>query len=91
MGKDRLKAVGLLVDQGPLHDEPRANLGEPTSPSFVDINQWRVAIRTSEKWTSLDFGDQVHAVDTIEQITQPAVCAEALMRIPVTSLSDIDL
>lgn len=91
MGKDKLKAVGLVVDQGPLLDEPRVNLGEPTSPSFVDIKQWRVAIKTIEKRTGLDFGDQVRAADTIKQTTQPVVGAEALTGILITSLSDLDL
>lgn len=91
MGKDKLKAVGLVVDQGPLLDEPRVNLGEPTSPSFVDIKQWRVAVKTIEKRTGLDFGDLVRAADTIKQTTQPVVGEEALTGILITSLSDIDL
>lgn len=91
MGKDKLKAVGLVVDQGALLDEARVNLGEPTSPSSVNIKQWRVAIKTIEKRTGLDFGDQVRAADTIKQTTQPVVGAEALTGILITSLSDIDL
>lgn len=91
MGKDQLKAVGLVVDQGPLLDEPRVNLGTPTSPSFVDINEWRVAIKTIEQRTGLNFGDQVRAADTIKQTTQPVVGAEARTGILIKSLSDIDL
>lgn len=91
MGKDKLKSIGLVVDQGPLLDEPRVNLGEPTSPAFIDVKQWRVAIKTIEERTGLDFGDQVRAADTIEQVIQPVVGAEALTGILITSLSDIDL
>lgn len=91
MGKDKFKAVGLVVDQGALLDEARTNLGEPTSPSSVDVKQWRVAINAIEKRTSLNFGDHVRAADTIQQTTQPVVGAEALTGILIRSLSDIAL
>lgn len=60
-GQDALKAVGLVVDQGPLLDESRVSLGPPRSPATVNVNHWRVSIRAIEKRTGLDFGADARA------------------------------
>lgn len=90
-GAEKLKAVGLVVDQGPLLDEARVNLGPPAAPSHVDVKQWRVAIKSIEKRTGLDFGADVRAADTIRQASQPEVGAEAVSGILLRSLRDIEL
>lgn len=90
-GKDRLKAVGLVVDQGPLLDEARVNLGPPTSPSHVDVRQWRVSIESIEKRTGLDFGSDVRHADTIGQAQQPNVAGEAVSGLLLRRLDDIEL
>ncbi|MGJ7495169.1 DNA/RNA non-specific endonuclease [Variovorax sp. RT4R15] len=90
-GKERLKAVGLVVDQSALLDEARVNLGLPRSPSFVNVNHWRVAIKTIEKRTGLDFGQAVRDADTVTQSQQPGAGAEALQGTLIHSLADIAL
>jgi len=90
-GADKLKAVGLVVDQGPLLDEARVNLGPPRAPSFVDVKQWRVPIASIEKKTGLDFGAAVRAADTIRRADQPGVGEEAMHGLLITRLSDITL
>jgi endonuclease G len=90
-GEHKLKAVGLVVDQGALLDEARVNLGPPRSPSFVNVNQWRVAIKAIEKRTGIDFGQAVRDADTIGQAQQPGAGAEALQGTLIKSLQDIAL
>ncbi len=90
-GASRLKAVGLVVDQGALLDESRVNLGPPRSPSFVNVNQWRVSIAAIEKRTGLDFGQAVRDADTIAQSQQPGAGAEALQGSLIGSFRDIVL
>ena len=90
-GATKLKAVGLVVDQGPLLDESRVNLGPPRSPSFVNVNQWRVSIKAIEKRTGLDFGQAVRDADTIAQSQQPGASAEALQGALINSFQDIVL
>ena len=86
-GQDRLRAVGLVVDQSALLDEPRHYLGQPQELASVDVAQWRVAIPEIERRTGLDFGDAVRAADTISRPGQPQVGAEAAR--PLRSLADI--
>ena len=90
-GKNKLKAVGLVVDQGALLDESRVNLGQPTAPAHVNVKQWRVAIRSIEERTGLDFGDAVRDADTIAQTSQPTVGGEAQTGVLLRSLEDITL
>lgn len=86
-----LKAVGLVVDQGPLLDESRSSLGTPRAPGHVDVNHWRVPIATIERRAGLDFGKAVRDADTIGQAQQPAVGAEALQMQRINRLEDIAL
>lgn len=81
MGKTRLKAVGLVVDQLPLLDENRRNLGQPREIPEVDVSQWRVRIQDIEKRTGLDFGDDIRNADTISKAEQPVIGGEAIQRI----------
>lgn len=90
-GQNKLKAVGLVVDQNVLLDESRINLGLPTNIAHVNVKQWRVAIRSIEERTGLDFGDTVRDADTIAQVNQPTVGGEALTGILLRSLEDIAL
>jgi endonuclease G, mitochondrial len=90
-GATKLKAVGLVVDQGPLLDESRVNLGPPRSLSFVNVNQWRVSIKAIEKRTGLDFGQAIREADTIAQSQQPEAGAEALQGVLINSFQDIVL
>lgn len=90
-GATKLKAVGLVVDQGPLLDEARVNLGPPRSPAFVNVNQWRVPIKAIEKRTGLDFGQAVRDADTIAQGQQPGAGAEALQGTLINSFQSIVL
>lgn len=78
---NKLRAVGLVVDQLALLSESRKNLGQPRDVASVDVSQWRVAISTIERRTGLSFGSNVLAADTISQITQPDVGGEAAVRI----------
>lgn len=80
-----LKAVGLVVDQLALLDEKRTAIGQ-ADDSMPQVNQWRVAIKTIEQRTGLDFGQTVRDADTIAAAAQPAV-GEAQVRI--TSFDDI--
>lgn len=86
-GQERLKAVGLIVDQLALLSEPRRNLGQPTSVASVDVNHWRVSIATIEKRSKLDFGDAVRNADTINSVAQPDVGGEAAVL--VKSFADL--
>jgi endonuclease G len=84
-----LKAVGLVVDQGSLLDEERKNLGKPRPSNGVSVLEWRVPIKDIEKLTKLDFGETVRNADTIGQIDQPHIGAEAFIKIPVKSWEDL--
>ncbi len=75
-----LKSVGLIVDQLPLMSEPRRALGSPTALPNVDVSHWRVAVKTIEKKTGLDFGDAIRTADTIANTAQPVVGAERAVR-----------
>lgn len=90
-GKERLKAVGLVADQGALLDESRVSLGAPRAVAGVNVNQWRVPISAIEARTGLDFGQAVRDADTIADAAQPAVGAEALRGTLVRSLDDLVL
>lgn len=79
------QAVGLVVDQLTLLDEKRTAIGQ-AGDIVPQVNQWRVAIKTIEQRTGLDFGQAVRDADTIASAAQPAV-GEAQIRI--TSLDDI--
>lgn len=85
-GDDGLKAVGLVVDQGPLLSESRKSLGQPKELASVNVTQWRVAIPTIESRTGLSFGDDITRADTIKDKDQPVV-GEAI--IAVTSKQDL--
>lgn len=90
-GKSELKAVGLVVDQGPLLDEPRVNLGQPRDLPEVNVKQWIVPIKAIEARTELDFGDAVRGADTFKPKAQPGIGAEALSGQLLGSLEDIPL
>jgi endonuclease G, mitochondrial len=87
-GEAGLRSVGLVVDQLPLLDEERKNLGAPQDLPSIDVRHWRVAIETIEKRTGLSFGPDVLGADTISKGTQPRV-GEA--QVEVRSLADIPL
>jgi endonuclease G len=86
-GAAGLKCVGLIVDQLPLLSETRVNLGQPHDVSSVNVSQWRVSIPKIEQRTGLDFGANLRAADTISDLNQPNVGAEAAIKI--TSFADI--
>jgi endonuclease G len=88
-GSNRLKSIGLVVDQLNLLSERRVNLGPPRDVPFVAVNQWRVAIAQIERRTGLDFGDEVRNADTISVEGQPPVGGEAARLI--RSFADIAL
>ena len=75
-GADRLKAVGLIVDQLPLLSESRVALKPPEQLVGVKVSQWRVSIKMIEEKTGLDFGQAIRDSDTIESTGQPTVGAE---------------
>src|SRR5262249_27194397 len=76
-GADKLKAVGLVVDQRALLSEARKSLGAPKDLPSVNVTHWRVKIDEIEKRTGLDFGKNVRDADTIGQLAQPLVGGEA--------------
>lgn len=78
---DRLRAVGLIVDQLTLLSETRKSLGQPRDVLAVDVSQWRVAIAVIERRTGLSFGDRLLEADTIQKSGQPNVGGEAAVRI----------
>ena len=88
-GATKLKAVGMVVDQLALLDETRSFVGMPKDLPSVDVQHWRVPIPVIETRTGLDFGDLIRQADTIAQPGQPAVGAEAALRI--TTYDDIQL
>jgi endonuclease G len=87
-GADKLKAVGLVVDQLPLLGEKRKSLGKPQELPSVDVTHWRVAIKTIEKRTGLDFGADIRDADTIAGQGQPRVGEEAAP-FPVRAWKDL--
>jgi endonuclease G len=87
-GADKLKAVGLVVDQLPLLGESRKSLGQPQALPSVDVNHWRVAITNIEKRTGLDFGTAVRDADTIAAQGQPRPGEEAAP-FPVRAWKDL--
>lgn len=86
-----LKAVGMVVDQGALLDEPRRNLGQPQAVTAVNVNHWRVTIAAIEQRAGLDFGQTVRAADTISVGQQPMVGREALQGRLITRMEDLVL
>ena len=86
-----LKAVGLVVDQGALLDEPRRFLGQPQAVASVNVNHWRVSIAAIETRAGLDFGPTVRDADTIDQAQQPVVGREALRGRLITRMEDLIL
>jgi endonuclease G, mitochondrial len=80
------KSVGLVVDQRNLLSEPRKNLGQPHDVPAVDVSHWRLAIKSIEQRTGLDFGVTIQDADTISQERQPQV-GEA--QILVKSFADL--
>jgi len=83
---NKLKAVGLIVDQLPLLDEKRKPLGPPRSVSAVDVTQWRVSIKQIEKRTGLIFDQIIHEADTINLADQPNIGEAAR---PIRAFEDI--
>jgi endonuclease G len=67
-----LKAVGLVVDQLPLLDETRVNLGKPRDAP-VNVAQWRVPITSIGQRTGLKFPKPVRDADTIGTGPTPVV------------------
>lgn len=55
-----------MVDQLPLLGEKRKSLGPPHDLPSVDVTHWRMAIKTIESRTGLDFGDTIRNADTIK-------------------------
>jgi endonuclease G len=88
-GANSPKAVGLIVDQGPLMSETRVNLGKPRDVPSVDVSHWRVPIARIEKKTGLDFGAAVRNADTIQLPQQPQPGAEAAAAFKVADWSDL--
>jgi endonuclease G len=82
-----MKAVGLVVDQGPLLNEKRVGLGKPQDLPSVDVRHWRVGIKQMAKRAGLSFGTTVEDADTIGSVAQPHVGEEAA--IPVKSFEDL--
>jgi endonuclease G len=72
-GRDRLRAVGLVVDQSAIVTQPRHGMAPPQPLESVDVSQQRIRIPDIEQLTGLDFGEQVRAADTITDIDQPHV------------------
>jgi endonuclease G len=86
-GRDRLRAVGLLVDQVALLDEPRRFLGTPRDLPAVEVGQWRTAIARIGDLSGLVFDPAILAADTIQRAGQPQVGAEAA--VPLRSFDDL--
>lgn len=78
---DRLRAVGLVVDQLALLSETRSNLARPRDVPAVDVSQWRVGLAVIERRTGLSFGADLLEADTIRMAAQPAIGGEAAVRI----------
>jgi len=86
-----LKAVGMVVDQGALLDEPRRFLGQPQAVASVNVNHWRVSIAAIETRAGLDLGPTVRDADTIDRAQQPVVGREALQGRLITRMEDLIL
>ncbi|MGY4829111.1 DNA/RNA non-specific endonuclease [Sphaerotilaceae bacterium SBD11-9] len=90
-GRQELKAVGIVVDQGALLDEPRVSLGQPRDLPRVNVKQWLVTIASIEKRTGLDFGQSVRDADTYKPGAQAAIGAEAMKGELLLDFSQIKL
>jgi endonuclease G, mitochondrial len=86
--EDKLKSVGLVVDQSSLLTEERKGLRLKPSSS-INVNEWRISIREIEKLTGLSFGDAILSADTISQANQPHVGAEAETKKMINSWEEL--
>jgi endonuclease G, mitochondrial len=90
-GAEKLKSVGLVVDQLALLGEERSGLARPQELPFVDVSTWRVPVADIGTRTGLGFSAEVVAADTIGEAQQPQPGAEAVQRLLIGSLQDIVL
>lgn len=87
--ENKLKSVGLIVDQSNLLSEERKNLGKPKLAQNINVNEWRVSIKEIEKLTKLKFGEEIISADTISLTEQPNVGEEAFSKTIINDWDDL--